>query len=165
MTIDTSIASSGSATEAASEREIVLTRLLDAPRELVFKVWTDPKHVEKWWGPHGFTIAVHEMNVQPGGNWRFLMQSAEHGNFPNKIVYREIVAPERLVFEHGADEANKPWHFHLVTVTFDEEAGKTRLTMRMRFATAEEREQTVAFGAVELGYQTLDKLAAHLAQI
>lgn len=146
-----------------SDREIVLTRLLDAPRELVFKVWSEPEHVARWWGPRGFTITTHSMNVTPSGTWRFDMHSAEHGDFPNQIVYLEVVPPERMVYSHG--EPGAPEDFR-VTVTFDNQDGKTLLTMRSVFPTAAARDHVVKeFGAIEGGKQTLDRLQEHLAAL
>lgn len=151
-------------TAAASEadRELVLTRVFDAPRELVFDAWTDPRHTPQWWGPHGFTNTVHETDMRPGGVWRFTMHGPDGTDYPNRILYTEIAKPERLVYLHDSDQDDDPRRFH-VTVTFEDEGGKTRLTMRMLLPTAEQREEAVGFGAVELGYQTLDRLARHLA--
>ena len=147
-----------------SDREIVITRVFDASRESVFKAWTDPKHVPQWWGPRGFTTTVHEMDVRPGGVWRFIMHGPDGTDYPNKIVYTEIVKPERLVYDHGGDADAEDVQFQ-VTVSFAEEGGKTRLTMRLLFESSEECEQTKAFGAVEGGNQTLDRLAEHLAKM
>ena len=147
-----------------ADREIVLTRVLAAPRELVFTVWTDPKHISQWWGPRGFTTTTHEMDARPGGIWRFLMHGPDGTDYPTKIVYTEVVKPERLVYAHGDDNGSDSREFH-VTVTFTESAGQTVVTMRMLFATAEERNQTAAFGAIELGNQTLERLAEHLANL
>jgi uncharacterized protein YndB with AHSA1/START domain len=144
------------------EREIVITRLFDAPRELVFVAWTDPNHVVHWWGPHGFTNTIDEMDVRPGGVWRFVMHGPDGVDYQNQIVFVEIVKPERLLYTHGSGEPNDPDQFE-VTVTFDDQDGKTALTMRMLFATAEARERVAGFGAIEGGNQTLDRLAEYLA--
>jgi len=145
-----------------ADREIVITRVFDAPRNLVFDAWTDPRHVGSWWGPTGFTTTTHEIDVRPGGVWRFIMHGPDGTDYPNKILYREIVKPERLVYDHG-DQAD-PIHFH-VTVTFEEQGNKTRLTMRSLFATAEVREMVVTkYHAIEGGNQTLDRFGEHLAK-
>lgn len=142
---------------------MTLTRLLDAPRELVFEVWTQPEHVAKWWGPFGFTITTYAMEVTPGGTWRFDMHHAEHGDFKNAIVYQEVAKPERLVYLHdGVDDGKEPFH---VTVSFEEEGGKTRVTMRVRLASEEALAEAKKFGAVEGGKQTLTRLAEHLAAV
>ena len=141
------------------DREIVLTRLFDAPRELVFQAYTQAEHVAKWYGPDGFTITTFEHDCRVGGRWRFMMHGPDGKDWPNRIVYREVVRPERLVFDHGRDEDDDPHQF-FVTITFDDEGGKTRLTSRMLMRTREQREASIKFGAVELGGQTL----AHLAE-
>jgi uncharacterized protein YndB with AHSA1/START domain len=154
----------GKSAAPTSDREIVLTRTLDAPRDRVFAVWTDPKHVTNWYGPNGFTVTIHEMDVRPGGVWRFIMHGPDGTDFDNYISFVEVVRPERLVFLHGST-ANDPNAFDS-SVTFAEqgEAGdKTLVTLRLLFKTKEQRDQTIGFGAVELGYQTLGRLAAYVA--
>ncbi len=82
-------------------RSIVVTRVFDAPRNLVFDAWTDSRHVGNWYGPRGFTLTTYEMDVRPGGVWRFTMHGPDGVDYPNKITYIEIVKPERLVYDHG----------------------------------------------------------------
>lgn len=145
-------------------RELVSVRLLNAPRELVFKVWTEPGHIVKWWGPDGFTNSIKEMAVKPGGVWRFTMHGPDNVDFPNKVVYEEVVVPERLVYTHSGDDGSDH-RFH-VTVTFEEEGNKTRLTMRMLFDNAAQLDKVVKeFGAIEGNRQTMDKLAAYLENV
>ena len=114
------------------DREIVATRILNAPRELVFDVWTDPKHLTQWWGPKGFTTSTFAMDVKPGGVWRFVMHGPDGRDYENKITYVEVVKPERLVYKHGGDKDVEPVNFQ-VTVTFEAQGDKTKLTMRMVF--------------------------------
>jgi uncharacterized protein YndB with AHSA1/START domain len=147
-----------------ADREIVITRVFDAPRELVFKAWTDPKHVAQWWGPKGFTTTTYEMDVRPGGVWRFVMHGPDGVDYKNKIIYIEIVKPERLVYSHGGDEEGEPGQFH-VTVTFAEQGGKTKLTLRMLFGSAAERGKAKEMGAIEGANETLERLAEHLAKM
>ena len=149
------------AATSTADREIVLTREFDAPREMVFRAYTDPAHVPHWWGPNGFSVTVHQMDVRPGGMWRFTLHGPDGTDYPSRIVYHEVSPPERLVFLHGEDVDDDPGAFH-VTVTFDDLGGRTRLTSRMVFATAAQRAGVEQFGAVELGYQTLERLAAYL---
>lgn len=144
--------------------EIVLTRTFDAPRELVFQAWTAPGQIEQWWGPAGFRNETLVMDVRPGGTWRYVMHGPDGTAYDNRTVYREVVVPERLVYWHGWDVDDDPLAF-VVTVTFAAVGNQTQLTMRMRFATAEQREDTIAFGAVESGEQTLTKLAQYLATL
>jgi len=152
-----------SSTTRTTDREILLTRVFDAPRELVFNAWIDPKHIAQWFGPDGFTTTILEMDVRPGGVWRFIMHGPDGVDYPNKIVYVEIVKPERLVYNHFSEDVDEPGQFH-VTMTFAEQAGKTVLSMQMLFETAAERDRVVKeYGAIEGGEQTLDRLAAYLA--
>jgi uncharacterized protein YndB with AHSA1/START domain len=145
-----------------AEREIVITRLIAAPRARVFAAFTDPKQVDKWWGPNGFTNSTSEIDVRPGGKWRFMMHGPDGVDYPNEITYLEITPPERLVYTHGGDDQLSDFH---TTVTFAEEGGQTRLTMRALFATAAARQQAVEeIGAIEGGNQTLARLAEFLAQ-
>lgn len=148
-------------TAPAADREIVLSREYDAPRELVFRAYTDPAHTPHWWGPDGFTNTVHEMDVRVGGRWRFTMHGPDGTDYSNRITYREIVAPERLEFAYGEDVDDDPGVFQ-VTVTFDDLGGRTRVTQRMVFNTQAQRDGALQYGASELGQQTLRKLAEHL---
>ncbi|MEW6049523.1 MAG: SRPBCC family protein [Candidatus Zixiibacteriota bacterium] len=148
-----------------SDREITATRILDAPRDLVFQMWTDSKHLAKWWGPNGFTTTTHEMDVRPGGVWRFIMHGPDGIDYPNKIIYLEVARPERLVYKHSGDEGTEPVNFH-VTVTFASVGQKTRLTVRSLFATAAERDEVIRrYGADKGLEQTLDRLAEHLVKM
>ena len=150
---------------AADPREIVITRQLRAPRALVWAAFTDPRHVAHWWGPDGFTSTIHEMDVRPGGVWRLVMHGPDGVDYDNRMRFTEVVKPERLVYEHGADVEGDPALFR-TTVTFVEEDGGTRVTMRMRFATPEARRRTEEeFGAVEGGRQTLRRLAEYLTTL
>lgn len=142
------------------DREIVIERIVNAPRDLVWRAWTEADQVAKWWGPNGFTTTIHEMHVRVGGVWRFIMHGPDGTDYPNKIVYREIVQPERLVYDHGDDDGNNSFQS---TVTFVAMGNRTKVTMRAVFPTAEARAAAVKFGAVEGGQQTLARLEQHLA--
>ena len=147
------------------DREILITRLLNAPRELVWEAWTKPEHVKHWWGPNGFTNTIHEMEVRPGGVWRFIMHGPDGRDFPNKIVFNEVVKPERLVYTHSSDDDNDPNVFH-TTVTLEDRDGKTAITMRAVFATAEERDRVVKeYGALEGAKQNVERLATYLEKM
>ena len=151
------------------DREIRGTRVFDAPRELVWKVWTEPEHVARWWGPLGFTTTTHKMEVKPGGVWRFVMHGPDGRDYQNQITYLEVVKPERLVYRHGEPESEaalgpEPVSF-AVTVTFTEEDGRTRLEMRSVFPSAKARDFVVEnYGAVEGMHQTLGRLEQYLAE-
>jgi uncharacterized protein YndB with AHSA1/START domain len=152
-----------SSATATAGREIVISRVLNAPRELVFSAWTDPDHVGIWWGPRGFSTTTHEMDVKPGGVWRFTMHHAEFGNFENRIVYVELAEPERIVYDHGDGEGKEQFRS---TVTFEAQDGKTLLTMRMLFPSVEERDRVVReYGAIEGGNQTVDRLEEYLESL
>ncbi|MBS1911349.1 MAG: SRPBCC family protein [Bacteroidetes bacterium] len=147
--------------QGTSDREIVISRFINAPRVSVFRAWTDPDHIGQWWGPRGFTTTTHAMDVRPGGIWRFTMHGPDGVDWGNRIDYIEVVEPERLVYMHGSDGSDDQPPFH-VTVTFVEEETGTRLTMRSLFVNPAERERVVAFGAVQGGNQTLDRLEEYL---
>ena len=146
----------------ALEREIVLSRVINAPRERVFAAWTDPNQIRQWFGPAGFKTETLECDIRPGGLWRFIYTGPDGTKYDNRMQFLRIEAPRLIEIEHGSDKDNDPARFH-VTVTFDVQSdGKTVLTMRQLHPTAEQRDAGIGFGAVELGYQTLDKLARHL---
>lgn len=146
----------------ALDREIVLSRVIAAPCERVFQAWTDPKQIVQWFGPDGFKVESLECNVRTGGRWRFVYTGPDGTRYDNRMVFLRVEAPRLIEIEHGSDKDEDPARFH-VTVTFDPQSdGKTVLTMRQLHPTKEQREATIGFGAVELGYQTLGKLARHL---
>jgi uncharacterized protein YndB with AHSA1/START domain len=146
----------------ALDREIVLVRVLAATRDAVFAAWTDGDAFCQWFGPEGFTCVVREMDVRVGGRARFDMTSPDGTVYTNRLDYLEIVPVERLVMDHGSDIDDDPARFR-VTITLDEQGdGKTVLTLRQLHPTAERRHAAIDFGAVELGLQTMDKLARHL---
>jgi uncharacterized protein YndB with AHSA1/START domain len=142
-----------------SEREIVVERTYDAPRDLVYSMWTDPKHIVHWWGPAGFTNTVQEMDVRPGGAWRHVMHGPDGVDYKNDATYKEVVRPELLSYEHTAPR-------FLATATFTEAGGRTTVKLRMVFPTAELRNRVVKdHNAIEGGNQTLARLADHLASL
>ena len=148
------------ASDLDEARMIIGTRVLDAPRDLVFDAWTDPKHISNWWGPRGFTTTTKKMDVRPGGEWIFTMHGPDGTDYPNEIVYLEVVRPERLTYTHG------PAPIFDVEVTFEElSENKTALTMRLTFATAELRDQVAEeFGAAEGLHQTLSRFEEELGR-
>lgn len=144
------------------DREIVLTRLIDAPRNLVYAAWTDPHQIQAWFGPDGLAIETREIDLRPGGVWRFDMVGADV-RYDNRMVFLRMEAPTLIEVEHGSDIDDDPARFRML-VTFDEQDnGKTVLTLRQMHPSRERRHGVVGFGAVEYGLQTLDKLARHLA--
>lgn len=148
--------------ENRADREICLTRSYDAPRALVWRAWTEAERIAQWWGPTGFTTTTHEMNVRPGGLWRFVMHGPDGRDYMNLVKYVEVKKPERLVYDQGGEGDTADISFH-VTVTFVERNGKTEVTLRTVFPTAALRNRVVEeFGAIEGGKQTLARLAEHL---
>ena len=153
------------AASPTADREILITRPVRAPRDLVFTAFTDPRHVAQWWGPDGFTLTTHRMDVRPGGTWRFVMHGLDGTDYPNRITYRAVVPPERLEYDHGSDVDDDPNAF-AVTVTFTERDGTTTITMRSVFATAAARDFVVTrYGAIEGGRQTLRRLEEYLGSL
>ena len=149
-------------TASDADREIVITRLLDAPRELVWEAFTNPRHVGLWWGPTGFTNTVHSIDVRPGGVWVFDMHGPDGTVYPNRIAYTEVRRPERLAYKHTSDQEDDPHRFDVV-VTFEPQGRRTLLTLRSVFQTAAARDFVVKeFKAIEGGKQTLDKLEQFL---
>jgi uncharacterized protein YndB with AHSA1/START domain len=150
--------------EPRADREIVLTRTIEGPRRLVFEAFTEVRHLAEWWGPNGFTLTTQAFEFRPGGVWDFIMHGPDGTDYPNRIEWREIVPPERLVYQHGAGEDN-PEAF-VSTVTFAERGKATEVTMRAVFRTKEQRDVAVErYHAVEGGKQTLGRLAAYVATL
>jgi uncharacterized protein YndB with AHSA1/START domain len=149
-----------------SRWDLVMTRVFDAPRELVFQVWTDPMHLAQWWGPNGFTNPVCEMDLRVGGELRIHMRAPDGKVYPMKGVFEEITPPERLVFVSSAlDENGKSMFDILNTVIFAEQNGKTALTLQARVLTTSAQAPQYLKG-MEAGWtQTLDRLGKHLDSI
>ena len=130
----------------SNPRSIVARRVFDAPRDLVFAVWTDPKHLAQWWGPDGFTTTTQSFDMRPGGIWRFVMHGPDGRDFQNRITYEEVARPERIVYRHGGGEDVEPVKFK-TTVTFEElksaAGSKSCITMRMDFPSAAERNRVI----------------------
>ena len=150
-------------TDANTEgRELIFKRIFNAPREIIFAAWTDPQHVVQWWGPQGFSTTIQEMDVKPGGVWRLVMHGPDGRDYKNRIVFLEVVKPERLVYKHDPEKGSEPVTFE-TTVTFVDRGDKTELTMRQLFPSAEILEQVAKkYGAVEGAKQTLGRLEGHL---
>jgi len=145
---------------------MVLTRVFDAPRRLVFEAHK-PEHVSRWWGGRRHRLTVCEMDFRPGGAWRFVLHGPDGTDYPNRSVFIEVVKPERIVFSHGGGREGGPGTHFEATWTFDAlEGNKTRATARMVFESAADRERVVEeFGAIEGGHQTLGRLAGYLAKM
>ena len=150
---------------STADREIVISRLINAPRELVYEAWTDPRHMVHWYGPNGFTSTITECDVRVGGVMRMMMHGPDGTDYPNKMTYLEVVPPERIVCEYGAGDEPDPGDF-LQTVTFEDAGGKTQVTMRGLFASAAARDMVVEkYGAIEGGNQTLARLDEYVSKL
>lgn len=145
-------------------KAIIAMRVIDAPRDLVFSVWSDAKHLAKWWGPDGFSTTTHSMDFRPGGTWRFVMHGPDGRDYENRITYDEIVKPERLAYHHGGGDDVEPVQFR-TTVTFENIGGnQTRLTLHAVFPSAAERDRVIReYGADKGAVQTLSRLANYVA--
>lgn len=146
-----------------AENELVVTRRLDAPRDLVWKAWTDPRRISAWYGPSGFGTTVKSMEVRPGGEWLFTMHGPDGTDYPNRIRYREVEAPSKLAYlqsEEGSDS------FFRVTVTFAKipgAPGKTDMVYRMAFPTAKGKDLAVEkYGAAQGLSQSMGRLETYL---
>lgn len=143
--------------QSAADREIVATRVFDAPRERVFAAWTDRRSVARWWAPAGFVNTIHELDARPGGAWRFDLRGPDGAVQAHEVAFLEVVKPERLVFDHVSEPK-----YHVQAV-FEEQGRRTKATLRIRFATAAELAAAVEkFGAVEGARQILQRLAERL---
>jgi uncharacterized protein YndB with AHSA1/START domain len=147
-----------SETELTAEREFVTSRVIDAPRERVFRAFSDPTHLAQWWGPKGFTSTFYEFDLRPGGRWRFAMHGPDGTTYPNESVFIEIAEPERIVFEHLSG------HHFKMTLTFTEQGAKTEVGWRQVFDTAAERARIAGF-VIEANEQNLDRLAAQVLKV
>jgi uncharacterized protein YndB with AHSA1/START domain len=148
----------------ALDREIVLTRVIDAPRERVFRAWTEAEQLGAWFAPRDFRCNIRHADMRVGGSLRFDFIGPNDVIYGNRITFLEITSPSKLVFDHGADKDEDPDKFH-VTITLDAQSnGKTVLTLRQLHPTKQLRDSKISFGAVEIGNGTMDKLAEHLAR-
>ncbi|MCG6857933.1 MAG: SRPBCC family protein [Salaquimonas sp.] len=143
-----------------SDREIVIERLIAAPRHVVWKAWAEPGNIEQWWGPDGFTTTTHQRDFRSGGIWRFTMHGPDGRDYENRIDYLEVVENERIVDDHGGEGETAHIRFR-AEITFEDHDGGTLVTMRSVFPTVEMRDLVIReHGAVEGGKQTLARLAA-----
>lgn len=160
------------------DRDLVFTRVINAPRARVFKAFTDPSQLAKWWGPRGFTNPVSKVDLKPGGAREIVMRAPDGREFPMKGFFREVVEDERLVIIDSVADHSPEWHAAvnahrpsaegnipelLWTLTFEDQKGKTKITIHYHFALAEDRDALVTMGMTEGWSQSLDKLEELLA--
>jgi uncharacterized protein YndB with AHSA1/START domain len=145
--------------ESTADREFVHSKLIDAPRERLFRAFAQPAHLAKWWGPDGFSSTFETFELRVGGHWRFVMHGPDGTNYPNEIVFRELVAPEQVVLEHIGSV-----HHFFLTITLTEQAGKTLVGWRQVFDTAEHKE-AVAHFVVDANEQNLSRLEKEVKNV
>ena len=152
------------AQSATADREIVISRVIDAPRELVFEVFTEVRHLSRWWGPEGFTTTTRSFEFRVGGEWDFLMHGPDGTDYQECISWTEIVAPEGIALLHG--ESRGDANAFESILTFVPDGAATRIEMRTVFRTKELRDEAVEkYHAIEGGQQTLSNLAAYVTKI
>ncbi|HSY61922.1 MAG TPA: SRPBCC family protein [Cytophaga sp.] len=140
-----------------ADRELTVSRLLNAPIDLVWEAFTTPEHIKNWWGPNGFTNTIYTMDVKPEGIWDFVMHGPDGTDYKNKSVYKEIVKPTRIVFDHISGPK------FTTTITFEAQGNKTFINWHMLFETKEQFEQVVkVFKADEGLKQNIIKLESYL---
>jgi len=146
---------------ATAEREVVISRLISAPRALVWQAMTEPEHQNRWWGPDGFSNEEVTMDFRLGGAWTFVMVGPDGTRYPNHAVFKEITPPSRWVFDHG--DGQRVWFES--TITLDETAGGTQVTIRQLFPSKASRDEVVnKYGAIEGGKQHLAKLEKYIRE-
>ena len=152
------------AQSATADREIVISRVIDAPRELVFEAFTEVRHLSRWWGPDGFTTTTRSFEFREGGEWNFVMHAPDGTDYQEWITWTEIVPPERIALLHG-ESRDDPNAFES-TLAFEPHGTATRIVMCTVFPTKQLRDQAVEkYHAIEGGQQTLSNLAAYVAEI
>ncbi|MCW3464170.1 SRPBCC domain-containing protein [Chitinophaga nivalis] len=146
-----------------SDRELHLTRLFNAPRELVYQAWTDPLHLEHWWVPEGFSINSEYISVRPGGSWRFVILGPDGGYYHHEVIFLETVSPDHLVYmHHNHNETDQC----TITLLFTAQDKQTRLNMQLLFPTRAARDKVLREHAtMESMNQTLDRLESLLTKI
>ena len=144
-------------TESTADREFVHSRLVEAPQDRVFRALSEPDQLARWWGPQGFSSTFQVFEFRPRGTWRFVMHGPDGTNYPNESVFREIVAPERVVLEHLSED-----HHFFMTITLTAQGDRTLVGWRQVFDTAEHRERIAKF-VLEANEQNLDRLIIALA--
>lgn len=147
-----------------ADREIVIFRTIDAPRELVFEAFTDVRHLSRWWGPDGFTTTTRSFEFRAGGEWDFVMHGPDGTDYEEWICWTQITPPERIALRHG-ESRDDPNAFESV-ITLAHDGAATRIEMRTVFPTRELRDEAIEkYGAIEGGQQTLGNLAAYVAEL
>ncbi len=145
--------------DSTADREIVVSRVINAPRELIFDAFTQQEHAKNWWVPRG--TQIHEYNAKPGGFWRYSQTGPDGSAYPFRIEFIELEKPSRLVYDFATDVEQAPEPVR-TTVTFDEEDGKTKVTLQLLFATTAAREEAAKYGGKKGAQMALANVAKYL---
>lgn len=146
-------------TQDTSDRELRISRLFDAPIDLMWEVWTNPEHLKNWWGPNGFTTDISQMDVKAGGQWTLVMHGPDGTDYPNESIFKEVVKHRRIVYKHVSDPV------FLTTVEFESQGDKTLMNWHMLFESREQFIEVVKkYGADEGLKQNIEKLAHYLTK-
>jgi uncharacterized protein YndB with AHSA1/START domain len=141
-------------------REMGISRLLNAPIDLVWEVWTNPEHIKHWWGPEGFKNTISKMDVRPGGEWEFIMHGPDGTDYKNKHIYKEIVKPTKLVLEHVTGPKFE------MTVTFEAQGNKTLVTLHSVFESEEQLKEVIKVFKADVGMvQNVDRMENYLINL
>lgn len=157
--------SAGLVVTTPSDREIVMTRIFDAPRQLVFDAWTKPEHLVHWYGAKGWTLTTCEIDLRPGGVWRFVMQGPNGAEMGVRGIYREIVPPERIISTESYDDFEEMGGETINTLTFEEADGKTTVTSTVRYQTREDRDAILRTPMERGVAEGFDALEAYLRKL
>ena len=145
---------------STADRELTISRTLNAPIDLVWEVWTDPDHIKNWWGPDGFTNTISKMDIRENGEWNLIMHGPDGTDYKNKSIFKEVIKHKRIVYEHVS--APK----FLTTITFEAQGEKTHLIWHMLFESREQFIQVVkTFKADEGLKQNIEKLTMYLTKM
>lgn len=149
-----------SSARAEGECDIVVSRFVAAPRDLVWRAFTGPEGIVQWWGPHGFTTTTHEWDFRVGGVWRFTMHGPDGVDWPNWIRYAVIQPPARIEYEHGGADPGQREFVNVITLdeTSEGDESGTRVTLRLTLPNRASRDAKVDFGVLQGGQQTLERL-------
>jgi len=142
---------------STTHREIIISRLLNAPITKVWEVWTTPDHIKNWWGPNGFTNTITKMEVQEGGQWNLVMHGPDGTNYDNESLFTEVVKHNKIAYRHLSG------HEFLATITFEEKGSQTYMHWQMLFPTAEELTRIMSLYDISVGLrENVDRLEAYL---
>ena len=154
------MATKENAVNPPKDRELSISRVLNAPRELVWEVWTNPEHIKNWWGPEGFSNTISTMNIEPEGVWEFVMHGPDGTAYKNKHIYKEIIKPEKLVLDHVSTPKFR------MTATFEAQGNKTLVTLHSVFESAEQLQEVIKVFKADVGMiQNMDRMEQYVTTL